>query len=38
MMEILSAIATALLLGFKTVIGLVAGMGLFMLWLEHRKP
>lgn len=38
LMEILSAIASALLLSLKTAVGFIAALGLFILWLEHRKP
>ncbi len=36
-MEILSAIVTVLAVPLKATIGVIAGMGLLILWLENRN-
>lgn len=36
-MEILSTIVTVLAVSLKAAIGVIAGMGLLMLWIENRK-
>lgn len=37
MIEVLSAVVTVFVIAFKTVIFVIAGIGLFVLWIQRKQ-